>query len=164
MNHQKEFLEGGQIVNTHGIKGEVKIDSWCDTPEVLANIKTIYIDGAPRRVRSARVHKNCVIAFLEGVDDVNAAMTLKGKIIQVARSSIKLPEGQVFMADLVGLKVLDADSGVELGILADVLAPSVQKVYVVHGKREILIPAVDEFIDEINVDGGYIKVRLIEGM
>ena len=160
----KEFLEGGQIINTHGIKGEVKIDSWCDTPEVLAGIKTIYIDGTPRRVRSARVHKNCVIAFLDGVNDVDTAMTLKGKVIQVARSAVKLPEGQVFMADLIGLKVLNAENGTELGTLADILTPSVQKVYVVSGEREILIPAVDEFIDEINVDGGYIKVRLIEGM
>lgn len=162
--NQKEFLEGGQIVNTHGIKGEVKIDSWCDTPEVLAGIKTLYIDGMPRRVRSARVHKNCVIAFLEGVEDVNTAMTLKGKVVAVARSSVKLPKGQVFMADLVGLKVLDSDSGTELGVLSDILTPSVQKVYVVRGEREILIPAVDEFVKEINVDGGYIKVRLIEGM
>ena len=162
--NQKEFLEGGQIVTTHGIKGEVKIDSWCETPEILADIKTIYIDGAPRRVHSARVHKNCVIAFLEGIDSVDAAMTLKGKVIQVARSAVKLPKGQVFMADLIGLKVLDVESGAELGTLADILTPSVQKVYVVRGEREILIPAVDEFISEINVDGGYIKVRLIEGM
>ena len=162
--NQKEFLEGGQIVNTHGIRGEVKIDSWCDTHEVLAGIKTLYIDGAPRRVRSARVHKNCVIAFLEGVDDVDTAMTFKGKVIHVARSSVKLPKGQVFMADLIGLKVLDAENDAELGVLSDILTPSVQKVYVVRGEREILIPAVDEFISEINVDGGYIKVRLIEGM
>ena len=162
--NQKEFLEGGQIVNTHGIKGEVKIDSWCDTPEVLAQIKTLYIDGAPRTVRSARVHKNCVIAFLDGINDVDTAMTLKGKIVLVARSAVKLPKGQVFMADLIGLKVLDAETGAELGSLVDILTPSVQKVYVVRGEREILIPAVDEFIDEINVDGGYIKVRLIEGM
>lgn len=160
----KEFLECGQIVNTHGIKGEVKIDSWCDTPDVLADIKTLYIDGAPVRVRSARVHKNCVIAFLDGVDDVNAAVLLKGKVVHASRKDITLPEGQVFMADLIGLKVLDADNGEELGTLCDILTPSVQKVYVVRGKREILIPAVDEFLKEINVDEGYIKVRLIEGM
>ena len=160
----KQFLEGGQIVNTHGIKGEVKIDSWCDTPEVLAAIKTLYIDGTPRRVRSARVHKNCVIAFLDGVDDVNAAMLLKGKTVLINRKDIRLPKGQVFIADLIGLKVLDAESGEELGTLENVLTPSIQKVYVVRGQREILIPAVDEFIKEIDVKGGYVKVSLIEGM
>lgn len=162
--NQKEFLEGGQIVNTHGIKGEIKIDSWCDTPEILAQIETFYIDGKPRRVRSARIHKNCVIALMEGVDDINTAVTLKGKIIQIPRSAVNLPEGQVFMADLIGLTVLNADDGTELGTLADVLTPSMQKVYVVRGEREILIPAVDEFIDEINLSDGYIKVHLIEGM
>ena len=161
---QKEFLECGQIVNTHGIKGEVKIDSWCDSPEDLADIKTLYIDGVPRHIRSARAHKNCVIAFVEGVEDVNAAILLKGKVVHASRKDFTLPEGQVFMADLIGLKVLDFDRGAELGTLTDVLTPSVQKVYVVRGQREILIPAVDEFIKEINVDGGYIKVRLIEGM
>ena len=159
-----EFLEGGQIVNTHGIRGEVKIDSWCETPEVLAGLSTLYIDGAPRSVRAARVHKNCVIAALEGLADVDAAMALKGKVVQVRRADVPLPDGQVFLADLIGLKVLDADTGAELGVLADVLTPSVQKVYLIRGQREILVPAVDEFVREIDLDRGWIKVRLIEGM
>lgn len=161
---QKQFLEGGRIINTHGIKGEVKIESWCDTPDVLAGIKTIYLDGAPRKVRSPRVHKNCVIAFLEGVNNVDEAMLLKGKVVHVNRKDIKLPKGQVFMVDLIGLKVLDDETGKELGTLTEVLSPSIQKVYVVKGEREIMIPAVDEFIREINVEGGYVRVKLIEGM
>lgn len=159
-----EFLEGGQIVNTHGVRGEVKIVSWCDTPEYLADIPTYYIDGAPVKVRSAQVHKGNVVAALEGVDDVDSAMKLKNKVVHLSRADAKLPEEQFFLADLMGLDVLDADSGEKLGVLEDVLFPSSQKVYVVRGEREILIPAVDEFITEINVDGGYIKVRLIEGM
>lgn len=161
---KQEFLEGGQIVNTHGIRGEVKIVSWCDTPEYLAGFSTFYIDGKPVHVRSARVHKGNVIAQLEGYDDVNAAMTLKTKVVHLSRADAKLPEGQFFLADLIGLPVLDADTGEELGILEDILTPSVQRVYVVRGKREILIPAVDEFVVETNLEAGYLKVRLIEGM
>lgn len=82
---KQEFLEGGQIVNTHGIRGEVKIVSWCDTPEYLAGFSTLYIDGKPVHVRSARVHKGNVIAQLEGYDDVNAAMTLKTKVVHLSR-------------------------------------------------------------------------------
>jgi len=160
----KALLEGGRIVNTHGIKGEVKIESWCDTPDILARLKVLYLDGKPCKIHAARVHKNCVIAFLEGVGDVDAAMSLKGKIIHIDRKDIALPKGQVFMADLIGLKVIDDDSDKELGILAEVLSPSIQKVYVVHGERDIMIPAVDEFIREINVEAGYIRVHLIEGM
>lgn len=161
---QTELLEGGQIVNTHGVKGEVKIDSWCDFPDDLAAVGTLYIDGAPVAVRSARVHKNCVLAALEGVDGIDAAIALKGKIVQVRREDIPLPEGQVFMADLIGLKVVDADTGAELGVLTDVLTPSIQKIYVVRGAREILIPAVDEFIREVDLESGVVKVHLIEGM
>jgi 16S rRNA processing protein RimM len=160
----KGLLEGGRIVNTHGIKGEVKIESWCDSPDVLARLKVLYLDGKPLKIRSARVHKNCVITFLEGVDDIDTAMTLKGKVIHLDRKDIALPKGQVFMADLIGLKVIDDDSGAELGQLSDVLSPSIQKVYVVHGERDIMIPAVDEFIREINVEAGYVRVHLIEGM
>ena len=161
---QKPFLEGGQIVNTHGIRGEVKIASWCDTPEYLAAIPTYYIGSTAYAVRGARVHKGHVLAQLEGVEDVNAAMKLKGKTVLLSREDAKLPQGQFFLADLIGLDVLDADSGEKLGTLADVLFPSAQRVYVVKGEREIMIPAVDQFIAETNLEGGYIKVRLIEGM
>ncbi len=159
-----KFLEGGQIVSTHGVRGEVKIVSWCDTPEYLAGFSTLYIDGSPVKVRAARPHKGSVIASLEGCDDVDAAMALKNKVVMLSRADAKLPEGQFFQADLIGLDVLDADSGEKLGTLTDVLSPSRQKVYVVKGEREILIPAVDEFLAEVNIDGGYIRVRLIEGM
>lgn len=161
---KKAFLEGGQIVNTHGIKGEVKIVSWCDTPEVLAAVPTYYIDGMPRRVRAARVHQGNVLALLEGVEDVNAAMPLKGKTVLLRREDLPLPEGGYFLADLLGLTVVDADSGEKLGELADILFPSAQNVYVVKGERELMIPAVPKFIERVDVDGGIIKVRLIEGM
>ena len=152
---KNQFLEAGQIVNTHGIQGEVKIVPWCDSPEFLLQFGTLYLDGTPVRVRAARVHKGNVLAALEGVADVNAAMALKGVV---------LPEGRHFIADLLGLEVLDAGSGEKLGVVADVLTPPAHEVYVVKGEHEYMIPAVDEFLAETNVEGGYIKVRLIEGM
>lgn len=161
---RQEFLEGGQIVNTHGIRGEVKVLSWCDTPEVLAAIPTYYIDGAAVKVRAARVHKGSVIAALEGAEDVDAAMKLKGKTVLLRREDLPPPAGGYFLADILGADVLDADSGEKLGVLTDVLFPSSQKVYVVKGERELMVPAVPEFISEVNVDEGFIRVRLIEGM
>ena len=83
---KNQFLEAGQIVNTHGIQGEVKIVPWCDSPEFLLQFGTLYLDGTPVRVRAARVHKGNVLAALEGVADVNAAMALKGKIVSIDRS------------------------------------------------------------------------------
>ncbi|MBD5085519.1 MAG: 16S rRNA processing protein RimM [Clostridiales bacterium] len=158
-----EFLDCGQIVNTHGIHGEVRIVPWADSPEFLRGFSTLYTDGKPIRVTSSRVHKGSVIAKLDGVDTVEQAMLLKGKTVQIRRADAKLPEGSFFLADIIGLDVVD-ESGKKLGILREVLSPSVQQVYVVDGEREIMIPAVPEFILETNIEGGYIKVRLIEGM
>lgn len=159
----KEFLDCGQIVNTHGIHGEVRVVPWADSPDFLRGFGTLYVDGAPRKVLSSRVHKGSVITMLDGVDTVEEAMRLKGKTVQIRRADAKLPEGAFFLADIIGLDVVD-EAGRRLGTLKEVLSPSRQQVYVVAGEREILIPAVPEFILETNIEGGYLKVRLIEGM
>ena len=162
---QKKFLEAGQIVNTHGIRGEVKIVPWCDTPEFLCGFDILYLDGKPVPVESARAHKGNVIVKLAGVDDVNAAMCLKNKVVSIDRSNVELPEGRHFIADLIGLEVRDADNGAVLGVIADVLTLPANEVYMVKGKgKEYMIPAVDEFLAETNIEGGYVRVRLIEGM
>lgn len=160
----KRFIEAGQVVNTHGIRGEVKIQPWSDTPDFLCGFDTIYLGDRPYELLSARVHKSCLIASLKGVEDVNSAMLLKGKIVTVDREDVELPEGRHFIVDLIGLEVRDVDSGEVLGRLSDVLDLPANQVYVVKGKQEHMIPAVDEFILETNVEGGYIKVRLLEGM
>lgn len=160
---KNKYLESGQIVNTHGIRGEVKIVPWADTPEFLCRFSTLYIDGTPIGVRAARVHKGNVIALLEGINDVNEAMLLKNKIVCIDREDAELPEGSFFLADIIGLDVID-ENGVHLGRLKEILSPSIQQIYVVEGPREIMIPAVDEFILETNISEGFIKVHLIEGM
>ena len=162
---KNRFLEAGQIVNTHGVKGEVKIMPWADSPEFLCAFDTLYMDGKPVRLLSARPHKTMVLATLEGVDTVEKAMKLKGKVLSIDRTGVELPEGRHFLADLMGLTVLNAADGSELGTIADILTPPAHEVYVVRGKgKEYMIPAVDAFLTETNVEGGYIKVNLIEGM
>lgn len=159
------FLEAGQIVNTHGIQGEVKIVPWCDSPEFLCGFDTLYIDGTPVKVRAARAHKGNVLARLEGVDDVNAAMRLKNKVVSIDRSGVELPDGRHFIADLMGLTVIDDDTGAELGVIADVLTPPAHEVYVVKGgEKSYMIPAVDAFLRGTSVEEGWVRVHLIEGM
>ena len=160
---KSKFLEAGEIVNTHGIRGEVKILPWTDDAEFLRRFHTIYINERPYAVRSSFVHKGCVIAALEGVDDVNAAMALKGRTVCFARADAHLPKGRFFLADILGAKVVTED-GAELGELTDVIENPTQNVYVVKGKREHLIPAVPEFIVGTDVEHGVVTVRLIEGM
>ena len=160
---QEKYLEAGKIVNTHGIRGEVKIDPWADSPDFLKRFKTIYIDSAPVAVQSARVHGAFVIAKLEGVDDVNAAMALKNRVVFIDRADVRLPKGRFFIADIIGARVV-SDEGDVLGELADVMEMPAQNIYVVRGEREILIPDVPEFIKSIDADSGVITVHLIEGM
>ena len=160
---QKQFLEAGEIVGTHGIQGEVKILPWADGPEFLLNFDTYYIKKQPRRVLFSRVHKTCVLARLEGIDTPEQAVLLRGQVISIDRADASLPEGSVFIADLIGCKVLDED-GQELGVLRDVLTLPANDVYVVKGARQYMIPAVKEFVRETNVAEGYVRVRVIEGM
>ena len=163
MTEKKQFLEAGRIVNTHGVRGEVKIKPWADSPEFLKDFGTLYIDGAPVKVRSARVHKGCVIASLEDIDDVNGAMRLKGKLVSIDRRDAKLPEGGYFIQDIIGARVVD-ETGAEVGTLAEVLNLPGSDVYVVRGEREILIPAVPQFILSRDIDAGVITVRMMEGL
>jgi len=159
------YLEAGKIVNTHGIAGEVKILPWADDPAFLLDFDTLYIDGQPVSLLGARVHKNCVLAKLAGIHDINEAMKLKNKVVFIDREDAELEEGAFFLADLMGLEVRDADSGEVLGQIADILTPPASNVYVVTGgKQDHMIPAVPEFIVETNIDEGYLRVRLIEGM
>jgi len=162
---KSKFLEAGQIVNTHGIRGEVKIASWCDSPEFLCEFDVLYMDGKPVEVEQARPHKGNVIAKLAGINDVNAAMCLKEKIVCIDRDEVELPEGRHFLADLFGLEVRDAETGAVLGTIHDVLTPPANEVYVVKGgAKEYMIPAVDEFLVETNIEDGYVRIRMIEGM
>ena len=160
---KKQYLEAGRIVNTHGVRGEVKIEPWADEAAFLTRFRRFYIDGAQVKVRSCRVHKTMCIAALEGVDDVNAAMALKGRVISINRDDARLPAGTVFLQDILGARVVD-ETGRELGVLAEVLPAPAASVYVVKGEREILIPDVPAFILDKNADEGVVTVRLIDGM
>ena len=160
---KEKFIEAGEIVNTHGVRGEIKILPWTDSAEFLKSFKTLYINGAAYRVRSSFVHKACLVAALDGITDVNVAMTLKGKTVCIDRKDAKLPKGHFFLSDIMGAEVITED-GSKVGVLEDIIENPTQNVYVVRGEREHLIPAVPEFILKTDVDGGVITVRLIEGM
>jgi len=159
----KRYIEAGQIVNTHGTRGEVKIRPWVDSAEFLETFKTLYLGDRPYEVRESSVHKGCLLASLSGVEDVNAAMALKGRTVFIDRQDAALPPGGCFIADIIGARVLDEDGG-EVGVLAEVFESPASMIYVVRGQSEHLIPAVPEFIRAVDVENGVITVHLIEGM
>ena len=160
---KERFIEAGEIVNTHGVRGEVKIMPWTDTPEFLRAIKTLYVDGQPLHVTASRIHKGAILAMLEGVEDVNAAMRFKGKRVYIDRNDAPLEPGRFFIQDIIGADVV-TESGEAVGKLADVIDAPAGMIYIVRGETEHLIPAVDEFILNTDADNGVITVRLIEGM
>lgn len=160
---KRQYLEAGEIVNTHGIRGEVQIVPWADDAEFLRKFKTFYIDNKPVRIERSTVHKKRLVAKFEGVDDINAAMPLKGKVIFIDRADVKLPKGRFFIQDILGARVV-TETGEIIGELTDVMDLPGGQVYQVQGETEHLIPAVPEFVRSVDVDGGVITVRLIEGM
>ena len=157
------FIEAGRIVNTHGVAGEVKIEVWLDSPQFLRRCGRVYLDGAERKILSAKTQKNFLIAKLQGVEDVNTAMALKGRDVYIAREDAKLPRGGYFIQDILGASVLD-EQGREIGKLTDVLERPASNIYVVQGEQEHLIPAVPEFILSVDPEADVIRVHLIEGM
>ena len=164
MDNEIELIEAGKVANTHGVRGELRLQPWADTPDFLTGFEHIYIDEAPVRILSAKVHKGCVIATLEGVDDIDAAIRMKNKVIKVKKDDIHLENGRYLIADLIGIKAIDAETGEELGTLSDVLSLPSNNVYIIKGEREILVPAVPEFIVETDLDNGFVKLRLIDGL
>ena len=164
---KQQYLEAGKVTAVHGLKGEVRVQPWADSPDFLCQFKTLYVDEAhfPMKVERARVHKNMVIIKFEGPTDVPSALSLRGATLYIDRSDVSLPEGAFFLADIYGLEVRDAASGDVLGRIEDVLTLPANNVYVVKGgSRELMIPAVPQFIAETDVEGGYVLVNMMEGL
>ena len=155
-----QFLEAGEIVTTHGIRGDVKVLPWGDSPEFLLDFNRVRINDTDYIVENCRIQKTCNLLKLKGVDTVEEGQALRGKIVQVYREDA--PEGLIFVAELIGMRVV-AD-GQEIGKIADVFDYPGTKVYVVRGEHEYYIPAVKEFVLSTDMDSGTMQVKLIEGM
>lgn len=160
----KRYLEAGKIVGTHGVRGEVKIQPWANSPEFLCAFPALYIDNTPVRVISARIHKTCVIVLFDGINDVDGAVLLKNKTVFIDRHDVDLKDGEHFLTDLIGLSAIDVQTGEMLGRITEILPLQPNNVYVIKGAREILVPAVPEFVKEINVEAGRVTFKLLEGM
>ena len=137
-----QFLEAGEVVTTHGVRGEMKVLPWADGPDFLVDYKRVRIGGTEYKVESCRIQKNCNLLKLQGVDTMEAAQALHGKTVEIYREDA--PVDLIFVAELIGVTVF-AD-GQEIGKIADVLDYPGNKVYVVKGEHEYMIPAVKQFV------------------
>ena len=166
----EKYLRVGVITSPHGVRGEVKVYPTTDDAMRFKKLDHVILDlgrGESRelKIRQVKFFKNMVILKLQGVTDVNSALAMRNAVLYIDRKDVQLPEGSFFLADLMGMEVRDAASGAVLGQIADILTLPANNVYVVRGgARELMIPAVDQFIAEVNVDEGYLRVNMMEGL
>ncbi len=163
----KRYLETGEIVAVFGIKGEVKVYPWCDTPEFLTEFSTLYKkDGSPLEIERARVQKSMVVMKIKGCDSVEQAQKLRGTVLFMDREDVELEEGSYFIQDLVGMRVEDAASGRVYGVITQVSETGANDVY--HVKKEdgsmCYIPAIPQVVAETDVEGGVMKITPLEGL
>ncbi len=163
---KKEFLEAGKIVSTHGIRGEVKIMPYTDSPELLCEFDRLFY-GKGRdelMIERSRPAKNMVIAKIQGVNTVEEAEKLRNAILYMHRDDLELDENTYFIQDLIGMEVRDADSGFTYGKITDVLQNGANDVYVVKGGREYLVPAIPDVIISTDIDGELMTIRPLDGL
>lgn len=155
-----QYLEAGEIVTTHGVRGEMKVLPWADGPDFLCDFKRVRIDGREYAVESCRIQKTCNLVKLRGIDTMEAAQAMHGKTVEIYREDA--PKDLIFAAELIGMTVVC--DGEEIGKIADVLDYPGNKVYVVQGQYEYMIPAVKQFVLETDMEANVMQVKLIEGM
>ena len=155
----------GEIVNTHGIRGEIKVVPLVDDVNDLLEYTYYFVGDKKYEVENTRFHKNFVLIKLKDIDDIDIAEKLKGKFLELPREDLKpLPEGSYYICDLVGLKVIDEKLG-ELGIINEVFNTGSNDVYVVEYKNKPLcIPVLDGVVKEVDLYNGIMNVVLPNGL
>ncbi len=164
---KKQFLEVGQIVNTHGLKGEMRVDPWCDGPEFLCMFKTLYLkNGDKLKITKSRVQKNVAVIKAEGIDTIEQADKLRRTVLYIDRNDIELDEDVFFVQDILGCRVTDIDTKKEYGTVTDVLKTGANDVYQITDDigKNYLIPVIDDVVISTDTDEGIIEIRPLKGI
>ncbi len=165
---KKEFLEAGKIVGTHGVAGMVRIQSWCDSNEFFCKFKKLFLNenGAGEIiVSSSKPHGNVVIAKLKGYDSIDAAETLRNKVVYVNRNQMNLEKGAYLIQDLIDCSVFDIESGAFLGKISDVSKTGANDVWHIENDgREYLIPKIDDIVKLVDIDNEKVLIKPIKGI
>lgn len=164
---KKEYLEAGKIVNIHGIKGEVKIMPYCDSPELLCEFDRLFLGKSLKEIyiQRSRVQKNMVICKIEGIDSPEQAEKLRNQMLYMHRDDLELDENTYFIQDLIGITVKDADTGEIYGTIDDVLQTGANDVYSIkNGDKNYLVPAIADVVVDTDIDSGIMTIRVPEGL
>jgi len=163
------YIECGKIINTHGCKGGLKLESWCNSPEELVNLKNLFLfeNGIYKsyKVLKASIFKQFVLVELDGINDMDLAIKLKNNIVYASRDDFELEDGEYFIADVIGLSVIDVDSNKIYGKISDIINRGASDIYVITTDNgEVMVPVVDEFIKDVNIEKGIVLIKPIDGM
>lgn len=165
---KKRYIETGKIVGTHGIKGEMRVQPWCDSPEFLTQFKTLYLDDEAKasiKITSSRAHKNIVLIKVKSIDTIEAAEQLRGKVLYLDRQDTALPKGVFFQCDLIGCEVFDADSNEKLGEISDISQTGANDVWhIKKDNKEYLIPSIPDVVINVDVDENKVIIRPLKGI
>lgn len=155
-------------MRTHGVKGELCLEPWADSPEFLRQVKEFYLDSQGQRpagLTASRVHKGRLLITLRGVETVEQGDMLRGKILYLNRDEVALEEGRFFLQDLLGLRAVDGETGQVYGTLAEIFSAPANDVYrITDGEKEYLFPAVKHMIKRVAPEEGVIELLPIPGI
>ena len=163
----EQYLEIGKVVSTHGLRGELRVDPWCASPQFLCQFKTLYLKkGETKLSVSSRPHKTIAIVKAKGIDTIEEAEKLRGRVLYINRSDARLAPGEYFIQDLMGLDVIDIDTSKSYGKITDVLKTGANDVYQVtdEKKKDYLIPVIDDVVKEIDINGGKVLIKPLKGI
>lgn len=166
---KKEFLETGEIVGTHGVRGEMRVNPWCDSPKFLKKFKKLYLDENGTNaldVRSVREHGNVALLSVCGIESVEQAQAMRGKILYIKRDDAKLDKDNYFIAELYDCTAVDADDENKIyGIITDVSQTGANDVWhITKNSKEYLIPAINDVVISVDVEKGIVKIRPMKGI
>lgn len=166
----EDFFQVGIITSTHGLKGEVKVFPTTDDARRFKRLKEVIVETEKERItmeiEGVRFFKQLVILKFKGIDDINAVEKYrKSRLLVTRENAVRLGRDEYFVADLMGLKVLDED-GTGLGVLKDVIETGANDVYVItlNDGRELLLPAIRQCVLEVDVEAGFIRIHILEGL
>ena len=163
----KEFLETGKIVGTHGIKGEFRVECWCDTPSFLSQFNTMYLqNGSMKLSVKCRPHKNIALMKVKDIDTIDDALKYVGQVLYIKREDVKLEEGKYFVQDLIGLKVTDIETEEVYGTIKDVLKTGSNDVYEMKANdgKLVYIPVIPDIVKDRDFEKGVLFIKPMKGL
>lgn len=164
---KKDFLEIGKIVGTHGVRGMIRIQPWSDNGDFLTKFKNFYLENGKTKIEMDKItpHGNVVISAIKGVNTIEDAEKLRNQILYIKRSDARLPEGRYFVSEIIGSKVIDAETDEQIGTLTDVSQTGANDVWhIKKGEKEYLVPAIPDVVIDVDIDNDVVKIKLLKGI